>query len=261
MVDEDFDKYKDSGKCGTQKDGRAKHEDECICINQNCCSGDAKCNSNKSFCNKMGFNCPKDEDASFFFDFAGLGIDCGKYDTSDCSDDDDEDLNAIAVEEIESVIENAIAVDEVLDKDDVENNIALFAETVNNDIKCIWNSPFQACKGQYPVLYTCSVAKYSKVCCTVSSITKPKFNTYGQCTKGGSVPAPTPPAPKPTQANLQCIWNSPFKKCTGQHPVLYSCSVAKYSKVCCTVSTIYEANMSPYGRCTIVPNDLEIKVE
>jgi hypothetical protein len=43
--------------------------------------------------------------------------------------------------------------------------------------------------------------------------------------------------------------------------VLYSCSVAKYSKVCCTVSTIYEANMSPYGRCTIVPNDLEIKVE
>ena len=156
---------------------------------------------------------------------------------------------------------SAVGVDEDFDKYDDENNIALFAETANNDIKCIWSSPFQACKGQYPVLYTCSVAKYSKVCCTVSSITKPKFNTYGQCTKGGSVPAPTPPAPKPTQANLQCIWNSPFKECTGQHPVLYSCSVAKYSKVCCTVSTIHEANMSPYGRCTFVPNDLEIKVE
>lgn len=165
---------------------------------------------------------------------------------------DDEDLNFI-VEEIESVTEIAIVVDEVLDKDDVENSIALIAETANNDIKCIWNSPFQTCKGQYPVLYTCSVAKYSKVCCTVSSVTKPKFNTYGQCTKGGSVPAPTPPAPKPTQANLQCIWNSPFKECTGQYPVLYSCSVAKYSKVCCTVSTIYEANLNPYGRCTIVP--------
>jgi hypothetical protein len=96
-VDEDFDKYKDSGKCGSQKDGRAKHEDECICINRNCCSGDAKCKSNKSFCNKMGFNCPKD-DASFFFDFAGLGIDCGKYDTSDCSDEDDEDLFITQVE-------------------------------------------------------------------------------------------------------------------------------------------------------------------
>jgi len=98
VVDEDFDKYKDSGKCGSQKDGRAKHEDECICINRNCCSGDNKCNSNKSFCNKMGFNCPKDVDASFFFDFEGLGIDCGKYDTSDCSDDDDEDLFITQVE-------------------------------------------------------------------------------------------------------------------------------------------------------------------
>jgi len=115
-VDEDFDKYKDSGKCGSQKDGRAKHEDECICINRNCCSGGNKCKSNLKFCNKMGFNCPKDEDASFFFDFEGLGIDCGKYDTSDCSEDDDEDLNVIAVEEIESVIENAVVVDEDFDK-------------------------------------------------------------------------------------------------------------------------------------------------
>jgi hypothetical protein len=64
----------------------------------------------------MGFNCPKDEDASFFFDFEEKGIDCGKYDTSDCSEDDDEDLSVIAVEEIESVIENAVVVDEDFDK-------------------------------------------------------------------------------------------------------------------------------------------------
>jgi hypothetical protein len=209
----------------------------------------------------MGFNCPKEDDASFLFDFEGLGIDCGKYDTSDCSDEDDEDLNIIAVEEIEPVIENAVVVDVDLDKNDVKNDIALASEGTNNDIKCIWNSPFQACNGQYPVLYTCSVAKYSKVCCTVSSIKNPKFNTYGQCTKGGSVPAPTPPAPTPTQANLKCIWNSPFKGCMGQYPVLYSCSVAKYSKVCCNVSTIHEANLNPYGRCTFVPNVLELEVE
>ncbi len=59
---------------------------------------DNKCKSNKSFCNKMGFNCPKDVDASFFFDFEGLGIECGKYDTSDCSEDDDEDLFITQVE-------------------------------------------------------------------------------------------------------------------------------------------------------------------
>jgi len=80
---------------GSQKDGRAKHEDECICINQNCCSGDAKCNSNLKFCNKMGFNCPKDDASFFFFDMEGLGIDCGKYDTSDCSDEDDEDRSYV----------------------------------------------------------------------------------------------------------------------------------------------------------------------
>jgi hypothetical protein len=110
VVDEsDDDKYKDSGKCGTQSDGRKKHKDECVCINRNCCSGENKCKSHESFCNKMGFNCPEDDD-SFLFDFEALGIDCGKYDTSDCSDD--EDLNIIAVEEIEPVIENAVVVDE-----------------------------------------------------------------------------------------------------------------------------------------------------
>ncbi len=47
----------------------------------------------------MGFNCPKDEDTSFLFDVEALGIDCGKYDTSDCSDEDDEDLFITQVEQ------------------------------------------------------------------------------------------------------------------------------------------------------------------
>jgi hypothetical protein len=46
----------------------------------------------------MGFNCPKDEDASFLFDFETWGLDCGKYGTSDCSDEDDEDLFITQVE-------------------------------------------------------------------------------------------------------------------------------------------------------------------
>ena len=43
----------------------------------------------------MGFNCPKDDASFFFFDMEGLGIDCGKYDTSDCSDEDDEDRSYV----------------------------------------------------------------------------------------------------------------------------------------------------------------------
>jgi hypothetical protein len=48
----------------------------------------------------MGFNCPKDEDTSFLFDVEALGIDCGKYKTSKCSESekDDEDLIITQVE-------------------------------------------------------------------------------------------------------------------------------------------------------------------
>ena len=63
--DEARDKYKRSGTCGTNRRRTRSAEDDrwCTCMNQKCCGGTNKCNSNRGTCNSCGFNCvSSDED-------------------------------------------------------------------------------------------------------------------------------------------------------------------------------------------------------
>lgn len=255
--------YKKNGFCGTTaqadraKPTRSKAQERtnmadneyCMCMKQKCCGGYSKCESNRSICTRSGFNCVMILDEPFPLDYDMIEskvCDSPKYKTI-CSTPVDEDFVLDSASEVEG---DKFHVDGIVEVFETENE-----EVLNADIKCIWNSPFQACTGAYPKLYTCSVPKYSKVCCTDSTITQSKFDKYGTCTKGGAVPVPPAPTPtKPTQPtydSIKCYWDSTWTKCKNPYPVPYTCD-GKQKNVCCTVSSITKPTLKDFGTCTKV---------
>lgn len=164
--------------------------------------------------------------------------------------------------------------------------IAQPASGNTNSLQCTWQSSLektsnhkQACQSlsnDYTEPYTCD-GNHKNICCTVSNIVKPKFDSFGTCSKNGVaanpnvVPAPvptplvTPTLPKPASGNdsltpLKCNWSPTFASFTNhkqaciaandEYTVPYTCD-GEYTNICCTVSGITNPTFDnkKFGTC------------
>ena len=64
------------------------NEDECMCINHQCCGGSAKCNTNEKYCNAKGFKCTDADEHFPLGTYEIESLDCDKFNI-DCKDADD----------------------------------------------------------------------------------------------------------------------------------------------------------------------------